>query len=112
MYSIEKPWGVEEIHYVGKYVVKKLFIKKGHRLSLQYHEKKTETLILFKGVANVMYQENKKGEVWNHVHIEGAVIHIEPKILHRIEAWEDAVFIECSTPELEDVVRLEDDYGR
>jgi mannose-6-phosphate isomerase-like protein (cupin superfamily) len=106
MRIIEKPWGFEKIHYVGKYVVKELFIKKGHRLSLQYHKVKTETLVLMSGIARVVAGEDSE------VMVAGYVKHIEPGTVHRIEAWEDAVFIECSTPELEDVVRLEDDYGR
>ena len=107
---IEKPWGYEEIfakseHYVGKI----LFINKGHRLSKQYHEQKDETVFVLEGNLYLYLNDTddliilKKGE--NH--------RILPCTIHRMEAKDsDVKLIEVSTSQLDDVIRLEDDYGR
>jgi mannose-6-phosphate isomerase-like protein (cupin superfamily) len=108
----DKPWGFEETIYVGsRYVFKKLFMKKGESCSLQYHRQKHETVLVFSGQLSI--------EVGLEVHaIEmrafgpGDSIVLEPGVIHRMTAIEDCVYFEASTPELDDVVRLEDRYGR
>jgi mannose-6-phosphate isomerase-like protein (cupin superfamily) len=100
---ISKPWGAEKVLVNnGRYVIKKIFVKEGHRLSLQYHKAKDETLLVWKG--KVMLGTDIKGV--------GTIINIPHNTHHRIEALKDTVIYEVSTPELDDVVRLEDDYGR
>tara|TARA_B110000858_G_C17698647_1_gene424819 strand:+ start:595 stop:936 length:342 start_codon:yes stop_codon:yes gene_type:complete len=104
---IEKPWGHEEIIYNDKYVVKKLLMKKGCRCSLQYHEHKIETIIVLDGTLIIELEgqtlEYKKNET----------ITIFPFQQHRMSANEsDCLYLEASTNELEDVVRIEDDYKR
>jgi quercetin dioxygenase-like cupin family protein len=105
----KKPWGGEEWIVFGKalpYAVKKLFLKKGARFSLQYHEKKVETWLVEEG--KLLVQLGKK----EFRAKKGDVIHVPPKTLHRITALEDSRLLEVSTPELWDVVRIGDDYGR
>jgi len=110
--KIEKPWGFELLWaYTPKYAGKLIFVKKGHRLSLQYHEKKDETIYIYQGRVLVELGGSDK-------RLESAVLQpgqqrrISPGTVHRFEAIEDTIFFEVSTPELEDVKRLEDDYGR
>ncbi len=109
---IEKPWG-HEIWWAAtdQYVGKILHVNKGHRLSLQYHEKKDETgyvlsgrLILVQGdnADNLSERTVSVGDVWRNT----------PGTVHTIEALEDSDVLEASTPHLDDVVRLRDDYGR
>ena len=116
---IEKPWGSEEILEANsRYILKRLNINKGHRLSKQYHKYKHETLYLIKGKANVQLGA-RQPEFGNSIVIPepftfsiNDYIVIEPNMIHRIEALEDCIFLEASTPELWDVERLEDDYNR
>jgi quercetin dioxygenase-like cupin family protein len=107
--KIEKPWGYELLWAkTDKYVGKLLFIKAGHRLSKQYHEVKEETIFVLKGV---LYYSDETGEIKRF--LSGDTIHIQPGQVHRFGANEANVeLIEVSTPELDDVVRLEDDYCR
>ena len=108
----EKPWGFELlVAHTPKYVGKLIFVKKGHRLSLQYHEKKDETLYIHEGKARLGI-EGSDGQMVSTVAEPGLCIRIPPLTKHRFEAIEDTTFFEVSTPELEDVKRLEDDYGR
>jgi quercetin dioxygenase-like cupin family protein len=107
--KIEKPWGFE-IHWAltDKYCGKLLFIKAGHRLSKQYHEVKEETIFVLKGPLYHYDEEDKITKL-----VSGDTIHIAPGQIHRFGANECNVeLIEVSTPELDDVVRLEDDYSR
>jgi mannose-6-phosphate isomerase len=108
---IEKPWGYEIWFAVtDKYIGKILFIRKGHRLSLQYHERKDETLYCLQGKASLIVE---RAGTTNSLPLEpGRSCRIEPMTVHRMEAAEDTTLIEVSTPETEDVVRVEDDYGR
>ncbi len=104
---VPKPWG-REIWYAheDRYAGKILEVIKGHALSLQKHERKQETMYLQSG--RLLYH-------YNGVEFEmepGESITIRPGDVHRIEALEDAVILEVSTPELDDVIRLEDRYGR
>jgi mannose-6-phosphate isomerase-like protein (cupin superfamily) len=108
---IEKPWGHEEIlEKTDKYVVKKLFVKPGRKLSYQYHENKLETMFLLSGDAILILDGIR------YVMYPWESITIWPGIKHRIDSVESnregACILEVSTTELDDVVRLEDDYGR
>lgn len=107
---IPKPWGHEEIWAkTDRYVGKKLFIKKWHRLSLQYHKVKEETIFVLEGRL-YFHCGDKKME---YILDPGDTWHIKPGWIHRMEAKDvDVIVMEVSTPELDDVVRLEDSYGR
>jgi len=108
---IEKPWGYEILFAVTeKYIGKILFIKKGHRLSLQYHKQKDETFYCLKGRANLTIDNDNITNILPLV--PDCSYRIEPMTIHRVEAIEDTTLVEVSTPEGEDVVRVEDDYGR
>ncbi len=109
--KIEKPWGYELLFAkTDKYAGKLIFVKKGEKLSYQYHLKKDETMFLFKGKALLITEENTKKV--EHEFNEFSAVHFPPGKKHRIIALEDCYIFEVSTPELDDVVRLEDDYGR
>ncbi len=108
----EKPWGYELLlAHTPKYAGKVIFVKKGHRLSLQYHEKKDETLYIYEGKA-LLDIEGSDGRMVSKVVHPGECIPVPPLTRHRLKAIEDTTFFEVSTPEVDDVVRLEDDYGR
>lgn len=109
---IEKPWG-HELHFAltDCYCGKVLFVRAGESLSLQYHEVKDETLYLQSGRAAVTLGASP-GTVEVVEAEPGAAFHVTPGTIHRVTAIEDSTFLEVSTPELEDVVRLEDRYGR
>lgn len=107
--KIEKPWGYEElIECNDKYVVKKLFMKKGHACSLQYHELKTETIIILSGKLLIYIGDEMFPKEFNF----GDTVTIKPYQVHRMEALEDSLYIESSTNELWDVVRIKDNYDR
>lgn len=104
---VEKPWGYEElVECNDKYVVKKLFMTKGNKCSLQYHELKKETILVLSGVLLITTGDTQKEYRF------GETITIPPYTVHRMEALEDALYTETSTNELWDVVRLQDAYGR
>jgi len=109
-----KPWG-REVWFAhsdsGRYAGKILEIKKGHRFSLQYHEKKEETQYLFSGKVKFTYGKNKN-DLKEKILLQGDKIDILPYTIHRAEALEDSKIFEVSTTELNDVVKVEDDYGR
>lgn len=108
---VEKPWGHEIIWArTGDYVGKKLFIRKGHKLSLQYHERKEETIYLHSGEMLLTVEEG--GRMIVRTMLPGDEYHIPPRRKHRMEAVQDCEVFEVSTPQLDDVVRLEDAYGR
>lgn len=110
---ISKPWGEEIILCKNKrYAGKILRVNKGEMLSKQYHENKDETLYLIKGIAKVLI--NDKERITSNIGniLKGQIIDIPHRTIHRIEAIEDCIFIEFSTHELDDVIRLEDKYGR
>ncbi len=119
--TVMKPWGREiwyadQEHYAGKV----LEVNAGARLSLQYHERKTETLYLLSGKVRLTFAPVPEGQrpsadvpaedvyEWN----PGQAVHIPARTIHRFEAVEDSVLLEVSTPDLTDVVRLQDDYAR
>ncbi len=108
----EKPWGFELLFaHTPEYAGKLIFIRKGHRLSLQYHKEKDETMYIYEGKARIEV-EASDGQLVTSILQPGSCLRIPPLTKHRLEAIEDTTVFEVSTPELEDVVRLEDDYGR
>jgi len=108
---VEKPWGHEEWWALTEhYVAKILHIKTGESLSLQYHQKKDETIRVLSGVLQLEVEE--QGILVVRVMHPGDIYHITPPTKHRMQAIEACDIIEVSTPEVEDVVRLEDRYGR
>ena len=108
----EKPWGYEElVECNDKYVVKKLFMKKGHACSIQYHELKTETILVFSGKLHI-YTGTTLEHLEKKLYQPCQTITIQPYTIHRMEAVEDCIYYETSTNELWDVVRLQDNYGR
>jgi len=108
---VEKPWGYE-IHWAktDRYVGKIIHINKGHALSLQYHNKKDETILLWSG--KLLFEIQQDGELKKHEVTPGERFHVTPGTVHRMTAIEDCDVVEVSTPELDDVVRIEDRYGR
>lgn len=110
--KIEKPWGYEEIiEHNTNYVVKKLFMKKGHCCSTQYHELKTETILVLKGTLKI-YIGPDIDNLQDKEFTEGEFVTIKPYTVHRMEGIDDCLYLETSTTELWDVVRLQDVYGR
>lgn len=112
----DKPWGHELIFAAldGKYVGKVIHVVAGHSLSLQYHHEKEETSIILSGAAIIEHGPSA-GELTSQHFGPGDTIHLPPGVLHRITAITDLTFAEASTAALgwrEDVVRLEDKYGR
>ncbi|HEX2642951.1 MAG TPA: cupin domain-containing protein [Thermoanaerobaculia bacterium] len=109
---IEKPWGFELVFaHTDRYVGKILHVNAGHALSLQYHEVKDETLFMRDGEVELLVEE--EGEMVTRVLKAGDSYRIQPFTKHRMIAGENGCdIIEVSTPELDDVVRLEDRYGR
>ena len=109
---VEKPWGHEEIWaWTDRYVGKLLVIETGKRLSLQHHEVKDEWVYVLEGRL-LLTLENEAGEVQQRELGPGEGAHVATRRVHRYEALETCRLIEVSTPELDDVVRLEDDFGR
>jgi mannose-6-phosphate isomerase len=108
---VEKPWGYE-LHWAktDRYVGKIIHVKAGHALSLQYHNVKDETIYLHSGRLLFEIQEGER--LIKRDMRPGESVHIVPKTVHRMTAIEDSDILEASTPELDDVVRLEDRYGR
>jgi quercetin dioxygenase-like cupin family protein len=113
---IEKPWGYERIFAkTDKYVGKYLFIEAGHKLSRQYHEFKDETITVLSGPFILeIGPDAENEEIISHDMVSGEAFHITPGTVHRFcaTADSDVELIEVSTPELDDVIRLEDDYSR
>jgi mannose-6-phosphate isomerase len=108
----DKPWGREIwFAHTEKYAGKILEIKKGHRYSLQYHEKKEETQYVVAGKAKFTYGTEKEN-LQDKILEKGDKIDVLPYTIHRLEALEDTLIFEVSSPELDDVVKIEDDYGR
>lgn len=107
----EKPWGYELLFaYTPQYAGKVIFIKKDHRLSLQYHSLKDETMFIQQGrVLMEIEDSDGKREI---TLASGQSVHLPPLTRHRLRAIEDTTLFEVSTPELDDVTRLADDYGR
>lgn len=111
---VEKPWGYELWWArTDRYVGKLLHLNQGESLSLQYHRVKDETILLQSG--RLLFETRSAGESGELQRLElqpGDVVHITPGTLHRMTGLSDCDILEVSTPELDDVVRLEDRYGR
>ena len=109
--NVPKPWGHETIWaHTDRYVGKILHIKAGHALSVQYHNRKDETVHLLSG--ELIYRV-KLGEELEDMHLKaGESFRICPGTIHQMEAVTDCDVLEASTPDLDDVVRLSDRYGR
>ena len=110
--KIEKPWGHELLWaQTADYAGKVLHIRQGHKLSLQYHERKEETILVYSG--RMLFQIEDEGGVLRDVELSAGMSHHVPVgRRHRMIALEDCEVFEVSTNHLDDVVRLEDAYGR
>lgn len=108
MQKIEKPWGFEEIIETNEiYTVKKLFMMAGYQCSYQYHQFKKETVTVLSGSLHLILEENEL--ILNPFD----TVTIRPMQKHRMKAVEtDCLYMESSTSELDDVIRIQDDYGR
>jgi mannose-6-phosphate isomerase-like protein (cupin superfamily) len=110
--KVEKPWGYElRWAITDRYLGKVLHVNRGEALSLQYHETKDEYQYIVKGVIE-MELGGPDGNLAKHRMSAGDTLHIKPGTRHRMTAVEDTDIFEVSTPEIDDVVRLEDRYGR
>ena len=111
--KVEKPWGHELIWALTDvYCGKVLFVKAGHSLSLQFHREKDESWLVQSGRAKLELGEVGETMLKQEVIGAGAAFHYVPGTVHRVTALEDTTILEVSTPQLDDVVRLEDAYGR
>ena len=109
----EKPWGHELLWArTDRYAAKILFVRAGQSLSLQFHREKDESWYLESGRAEIEIGAAGDAVANTEVVGPGAAFHLEPGTVHRILALEDTTMLEVSTPHLDDVVRLEDRYGR
>src|SRR5215218_7082013 len=111
--KVDKPWGYELIwaetdHYVGKV----LFVKAGESLSLQFHREKDESWLVQSGRAKVELGSAGDAVLNEEIVPAGAAFRFRPGTVHRVTGIEDTTILEVSTPHLDDVVRLEDRYGR
>lgn len=110
--EVSKPWGHEEVWAeTPKYVGKVLHITEGHRLSLQHHEVKDETIMVLEGTLHLELADHH-GNMHSHRLRPGMSARIAPGRKHRMHAITGVKVVEVSTPELQDVVRHDDDYGR
>jgi mannose-6-phosphate isomerase len=110
-YRVEKPWGHELIWaHTERYVGKVLHVRAGHVLSLQYHNRKDETMHVFRG--ELILRTRPAATLEERRLQAGESVHIPPGLVHQIEAVVDSDVLEASTPELDDLVRLQDRYGR
>jgi mannose-6-phosphate isomerase len=110
---VDKPWGWELIWAdTERYVGKVLFVRAGHSLSLQFHKEKDESWYVESGRAEIELGEPGASVLNAEVVTAGSCFRYRPGTVHRVTALEDTTIVEVSTPELEDVVRLEDAYGR
>jgi mannose-6-phosphate isomerase len=110
---VEKPWGWELIWaHTEAYVGKLLFVRAGQSLSLQFHREKDESWYVESGRATLELGDTGDAVLKREIVSVGACFHYRPGTVHRVTALEDTTIIEVSTPQLDDVVRLEDAYGR
>ena len=117
MRRVEKPWGYEIVFAENeRYAGKILHVDAGHALSLQYHERKDETLYVLKGEVTLLVDANadadRNGTLEEVTLSAGDSYRIRPGVRHRMSASAPCDLVEVSSPELDDVVRLEDRYGR
>ena len=111
--KVEKPWGHELIWALTDvYCGKLLFVKAGAALSLQFHKEKDESWLVHSGRAKLELGEVGQAVLSEEIVSAGVAFRYKPGTVHRITAIEDTTILEVSTPQLDDVVRLEDRYGR
>jgi mannose-6-phosphate isomerase len=111
--KVEKPWGSELIWAESEqYVGKLLFVKAGQSLSLQFHRVKDESWLVHEGRAKLELGSAGNPVLREEVIAAGECFRFRPGTVHRVTAIEDTTIVEVSTPHLDDVVRLEDRYGR
>ena len=111
--KVEKPWGHELIWALSEtYCGKVLFVKAGAALSLQFHNEKDESWLVQSGRARLELGDVGQKVLNEEVIAAGAAFRYRPGTVHRVTALEDTTILEVSTPHLDDVVRLEDRYGR
>ncbi|MBJ7609557.1 MAG: cupin domain-containing protein [Candidatus Dormibacteraeota bacterium] len=109
---VDKPWGYElRWAITDRYLGKIIHVNKGQQLSLQYHVQKDESIYIASGLIDLVL-EDERGEVRTHRMPPGTVARVRPGRRHRFIAVEDSDIFEVSSPEIDDVVRLEDSYGR
>jgi mannose-6-phosphate isomerase len=115
---IDAPWGHQEILEKNDcYMVKKLFMKDGHRCSRQYHQKKIETVFILNGKLKLSIEPDDEFHedivLIDKIYNTGDSVTIPSCIIHRMEAVDgDCIYLECSTPHENDTIRISDDYGR
>ena len=110
-YRVDKPWGHEIVWArTDRYVGKILHVRAGHVLSLQYHNRKDETMYVLSG--ELILRTRPGAELESRPFRAGETVHIPAGLVHQIEAVADSDVLEASTPELDDLVRLQDRYGR
>jgi mannose-6-phosphate isomerase len=110
---VSKPWGWELIWaHTDDYLGKVLFVKAGESLSLQFHREKDESWYVQSGRAELELGDAGQSVLNKEIVAEGACFRYRPGTVHRVTALEDTTILEVSTPHLDDVVRLEDRYGR
>lgn len=112
MKFVEKPWGSEKIILLDNIVLKELFMKCGFKCSLQYHQFKNEIIRVVSGKLKFSYSPNIDTALIDMELNPGDFYAISHGMIHRMEALEDSIYIEASSNELDDVIRLEDSYGR
>jgi mannose-6-phosphate isomerase len=111
--KVEKPWGHEVIWAkADSYAGKLLFVRAGQALSLQFHREKDESWYVLAGRAELELGEAGQAVLDAEVVGPGAAFRFPPGTVHRVRAVEDTTILEVSTPQLDDIVRLEDEYGR
>jgi mannose-6-phosphate isomerase len=111
--KVDKPWGSELIWAeTDEYVGKVLFVKAGESISLQFHREKDESWLVQQGRAKLELGSAGDPVLHQEVIAPGGCFHFPPGTVHRVTALEDTTIVEVSTPQLDDVVRLEDLYGR
>ena len=109
---IDKPWGSEEVIEINdRYMMKKLTMYKDHRCSLQYHNHKRETIYVLSGKLRIYFGPSAN-ELAEKIFGPNQSLTLDPGVVHRMEGVEDSIYLEASTPEMDDVVRISDDYNR
>ena len=109
---IPKPWGQEEVLEINdSYMLKRLTMHQGKRCSLQFHKQKRETIYVLEGELRFIYGDSIDS-LDSQVYKPGESFTVPSNSLHRMEGLTDCVYLEASTPEMDDVVRVEDDFNR
>ena len=111
---VSKGWGEERwlVHGDAPFVFKLIRLRAGMRTSLQFHREKEEANLLLEGRAELVFETDSAGSLERRALEPGDVVHVRPGAMHRLEAVSDVVVLEVSTPEVDDVVRLSDDWNR